>query len=165
MDDEEQSFDEEPGAELARLAQEAVEEQTGTADAAQARIRCQRVIDLYAKGTIREARDNFHAALVLLYGESEAHFELALMFARRATTMGDSRGWTIQAMAMDRLLLAKHKPQRFGTQFIKKGGIWSLGKVDPHVNDWERAMYGVPPLFFQQQRAEQLQRQEQSESE
>lgn len=160
MEDEERLFGEDPGAELARLAQETIEAQSGTSDIEQNRIRCQRVIDLYAEGAIREARDNFHAALVLLYGETQAHYELARMFAHRATAMGDSRAWTVQAMAWDRLLLSQRKPQRFGTQIIKKGGVWSLGEVDPRVNDWERAMYGVPPLYVQQQRVEQLQRQE-----
>ncbi len=160
--DEEQNFDEDPSEELARLAQETLEAQAGPADPASARTRCQRVIDLYAKGVIQEARDNFHAAWVLLCGETQAHYSLARMFARRAAALGESRGWTLQAMAWDRWLVSLGKPQRFGTQIIKQGGRWSLGAVDPKVSDDERAMYGVPPLFVQQQQAELLQRQEES---
>lgn len=159
IDNEEPLFDEDPATELARLAQETIESQSETMDAVQARIRCQRVIDLYAQGVIQEARDNFHAALVLLYGELQSHYDLARMFARRGAALGDARSWTVQAMAWDRLLILQRKPQRFGTQIFKKAGIWTLGDVDPHVSDTERALYGVPPLFVQQQRVEQLQRQ------
>jgi hypothetical protein len=66
-------------------------------------------------------------------------------------------------MAWDRWLVASGKPQRFGTQMIKQDGRWSLGAVDPATNDFERALYAVPPLYVQEQRAKQLQRQEEEE--
>lgn len=160
MEEENDSFEENTSTELARLAQETIAAQSASSDMAQTRIRCQRVIDLYARGDIQDGQDYFHAALILLYGETLAHFELARTFARRSTELGDTRAWTVLAMSWDRLLLAQKKPQRFGTQIIKKDGIWSLGTVDASVNDNERAMYGVPPLYVQRQRAEQLQRQE-----
>src|SRR6266498_615633 len=47
--------------------------------------------------------------------------------------------------------------QRFGTQFIRENGRWSLGKIDPRVTDAQRALYGVPPLWVQQQNVDQLQ--------
>ncbi len=154
--------DESPAEELARLAQETIESQMGSTDPAAMRIRCQRVIDLYANGSILEARDHLHAALVLLYGEKSAHYELARTFAQRAARQGESRAWTVTAMAWDRWLLAMQRPQRFGTQIIKKNGRWSLGEVEPDMNDKERAFYGVPPLHVQQQRAKQLQSQEET---
>lgn len=155
---------EEPSDELERLARETLEAQSGTADPVGARRRCQRVIELYAKGVIVEARDNFHAAWVMLCGETQGHYSLARVFARRATELGEERAWTLRAMAWDRLLVASGKPQRFGTQIIKQNGRWSLGAVEPGIDDAERALYAVPPLYVQRQRAEQLQRQE-SESE
>jgi hypothetical protein len=150
---------EEPGDELARLAKETIEGQQQS-DIAAMRTRCQRVIDLYANGAIIEARDHFHAALVLLYGETPSHYELSRTFAHRAVKMGEARAWTLTAMAWDRWLLAQGRPQRFGTQIIKRGGRWSLGEVESGMNDLDRAMYGVPPLYVQEQRAAQLQRQE-----
>jgi hypothetical protein len=66
-------------------------------------------------------------------------------------------------MAWDRWLVVSGKPQRFGTQIIKQGGHWSLGLVEPEVSDLERALYAVPPLYVQRQRAEQLERQESGE--
>ncbi len=151
---------ESPGEELERLARESLEAQSDLSDLDGMRRRCQRVIDLYAQGRIIDASDNFHAAWVLLCGETAAHFNLARMFARRAAELGEARAWTLEAMAWDRWLVATGKPQRFGTQILKQHGRWSLGAVDPTVSDLERAFYGVPPLYVQQQRVEQLQRQE-----
>jgi hypothetical protein len=167
MDDDEEPLlpaDENPSEELERLARETLEAQSGTADPVGARRRCQRVIDLYAQGSILDARDNFHAAWVMLCGETQGHYSLARMFARRATEMGEERGWTLRAMAWDRWLVAGGKPQRFGTQIIKQNGRWSLGTVEPAVSDLERALYAVPPLYVQRLRAEQLERQESGEA-
>ncbi len=148
--------------ELMRLARETLESQN-TNESTSTRERCQRVIDLYAQGAILEARDNFHAALVLLYGERTAHYELATMFAHRAARLGESRAWSVVAMAQDRWLIAEGQPQRFGTQIIRQGGRWTLGRIDPQTTDLQRAMYGVLPLYVQQQRAEQLQRREEAD--
>jgi hypothetical protein len=165
MDDEfdQTASDEDSSAELARLARETIEAQTTTTDMASARQRCQRVIDLYAQGAIKDGTDYFHAAWVLLCGETQAHFQLARNFAQRAVTLGEERAWTLTAMAWDRWLVASGKPQRFGTQMIKQGGRWSLGDVDEQVSDFQRSFYAVPPLYVQRQRAEQLQRQEDME--
>lgn len=166
MDDElhnEAPLDETPSEELMRLAQETIESQASSSDMAAVRTRCQRVIDLYARGDIKEPLDYFHSALVLLYGEKSAHFDLSRNFAVRAAQQGEARSWTVSAMALDRLLLSVGKPQRFGTQIIKKNGQWSVGEVDSDVSDLDRAFYGVPPLYVQQQRALQLQRQEQQD--
>ena len=149
-----------PDEELERLARETLEAQAGTADPVGARRRCQRVSDLYAAGKGEAARDHVHAAGVMICGESQAHYGLARMFARRATELGEARGWSLRAMAWDRWLVAGGKPQRFGTQIIKQHGLWSLGAVEPEVSDLERALFAVPPLYIQRQRAEQLQRQE-----
>ena len=160
---ERQGF-ENPSEELTRLARETTEAQSGTAEVAETRRRCQRVIDIYANGDLISGMDYFHAAWVLLWGETAAHFELARHFARRATELEEPRAWTLRAMAWDRLLIAQGKPQRFGTQIIRQGGRWSLGQVDPQVSDDQRAFFAVPPLFVQIQLAEQLQRQEDERS-
>ncbi len=162
MDDEDASLPEreEPSEELARLAREAIEAQAGSVDMAGSRRRCQRVIDIYSAGHVSDGRDHFHAAWVMLCGETPGHFSMARMFARRATEIGEERAWTLRAMAWDRWLVANGQPQRFGTQIIKQGGRWSLGEVDPGVTDLDRALYAVPPLYVQRQSAEQLQRRE-----
>jgi len=162
MDDENAQIPErdDPSEELARLAREAIEAQSGSLDMSGARRRCQRVIEMYSAGQIRNGRDHFHASWVMLCGETQGHYSMARMLARRATELGEDRAWTLRAMAWDRWLVANGKPQRFGTQIIKQGGRWSLGPVDPEVSDFDRALYAVPPLYVQRQSAEQLQRRE-----
>jgi hypothetical protein len=164
MDDEEALTPKSEGSseELARLAREAIEAQAGSVDMAGARRRCQRVIDMYSEGLISDGRDHFHAAWVMLCGETQGHYSMARMLARRATELGEERAWTLRAMSWDRWLVKSGHPQRFGTQIIKQDGRWSLGEVDPKITDLDRALYAVPPLYVQRQSAEQLQRREES---
>jgi hypothetical protein len=153
---------EELSRELERLAEEQMNDidTEGEERSRRGKQRRERVVTLYAQGALRSGEDNYHAALIMLYGEELAHFDLARTFARRATSIGEPRAWSVIAAAWDRALLARGRPQRFGTQFIREDGNWSLGKVDPRVTDSERAMYGVPPLWVQQQNVEQLRRRE-----
>lgn len=159
----EQLSPEELSAELERLAEEQVSDLDNESEERKTRSkqRRERVVALYARGAIRLGQDYYYAALVLLYGDDMAHFDLSLKFAKRAAAMGEQRAWSVIAAAWDRALLARGRPQRFGTQFIRDGnGRWSLGRVDTRVNDYQRALYGVPPLWYQQQNVEQLQRRE-----
>jgi len=160
MDDDDKVMDQGASEELALMAQETIDSQINATTVDDSPLRGQRVLDLYNQGVIQNARDCFHAALVLLYGDKLAHYELAWSLARQAALLGEQRAWTVQAMAWDRWLLTSGKAQRFGTQIIKQRGRWSLGPVDPRITDNERAFYGVPPLFVQEQRAQQLQNQE-----
>lgn len=157
--------EESPSAELERLAEEQINDldSEGEERIIRGRLRRERVVALYAQGKIETAADHYHAALIMLYGEDVAHYDLARPFARRAAALGETRAWSVLAAAWDRALLARGQPQRFGTQFIREDGRWSLGQVDPSVTDAERAMYGVPPLWVQQQSVEQLQRREDAE--
>jgi hypothetical protein len=153
---------EELSKELERLAEEQINDLDSESNdrSQRGKQRRERVAALYALGAVRSAQDNYFAALVMLYGEDVAHFELARTFARRAATLGEPRAWSVIAAAWDRALLARGRGQRFGTQFIRENGRWSLGSVDQRVTDSERALYGVPPLWVQQQNLDQLQRRE-----
>ena len=153
---------EDPSAELERLAEEQINdlESEGEERLRRGKQRRERVVTIYAQGALRSAQDNYYAALIMLYGEEVAHFELARTFARRATALGEPRAWSVVAAAWDRALLGRGRPQRFGTQFIRENGRWSLGRVDPRVSDSLRALYGVPPLWVQQQNVDQLQSRE-----
>jgi hypothetical protein len=157
--------EETPSAELERLAEEQINDLDSESDERvdRGKLRRERVVELYAQGAIEAAADHYHAALVMLYGEDVAHYDLARTFAQRATLIGEPRAWSVLAAAWDRALLARGEPQRFGTQFIRENGRWSLGEVDPRVTDAERALYGVPPLWVQRQSVEQLQRREDAE--
>lgn len=122
--------------------------------------RRQRVLELYGRGEVRTPDDHYHAALVMLYGDDIQHFDLARTFAKRATALGSQRAWSIIAAAWDRSLIARGRPQRYGTQFIRDKGRWTLGNVDTRITDSDRAFYGVPPLWVQQQAVDRLQRRE-----
>lgn len=151
---------EDASQELERLAAEQINELDNDGGEQQngGKPRRDRVLELYSAGSIRAPEDHYHAALIMLYGEDVAHFELAKTFARRATELGEQRSWSIIAAAWDRALLARGLPQRFGTQFVREEGVWTLGKVDPNVTDSQRALYGVPPLWVQQQAVDRLRR-------
>ena len=155
---------EDVSAELERLAEEQITDldSDATDRVRRGRQRRARVVTLYAQGRLETARDFYHAALVMLYGEELAHWELARTLARRAASLGDPRAWSIIAAAWDRALLARGLPQRFGTQFVRENGRWTVGAVDPNVTDSERAFYGIPPLWVQRQSAEPLQRREEN---
>ncbi|KPV51168.1 hypothetical protein SE17_22745 [Kouleothrix aurantiaca] len=162
----EQNSFEEPSAELERLAEEQINDLDTTGDerSQRGKHRRERVLALYSQGALRSAQDNYYAALIMLYGDDIAHFELAKTFAQRSGALGEPRAWSVIAASWDRSLLGRGKPQRFGTQFVREGGRWSLGKVDPRVTAAQRALHGVPPLWVQQQNAEQLQRREDDET-
>lgn len=150
---------EDTSAELERLAEEQLNDIESEAEDRRRRgkSRRERVLTLYGQGAIRSSEDNYHAALVMLYGEDVAHFELSRTFAKRAAALGNPKSWSLVAASWDRSLIARGKPQRYGTQFIRENGRWSLGPVDQRVTDSERAFYGVPPLWVQQQAVDRLQ--------
>jgi hypothetical protein len=153
---------EDPSGELERLAEEQINDldSTGEERSRRGRERRERVLALYGQGALRSGPDNYHAALIMLYGDDVAHFELSKTFAKRAAALGEGRAWSVVAAAWDRSLIGRGMPQRFGTQFIRENGRWSLGHVDPRVTDAQRALYGVPPLWVQQQNVDQLQQRE-----
>ena len=144
--------------ELERLADEQLQDDDYTAR----RTRCERVCDIAVAGGISSGADYYYAAVVLLHGETPEEFATALHFARTASHQHDSRAWSVVAATWDRLLIAKRRPQRFGTQFIRIDGQWGLGPVDEQVSDAERAFYGVPPLWVQRKSAAALQRYEET---
>ena len=115
---------EEPGDELERLSDEQLNdaESEGVDRRNRSRRRRTRVLELYNQGLVVSADDHYHAALVMLYGEDVAQFELSRTFARRAVELGSTRAWSIIAAAWDRSLIQRGKPQRFGTQFVREQG-------------------------------------------
>lgn len=156
---------EEPSDELERLAEEQLNDAEGESGdrRGRGRQRRSRVLELYNQGSVASSDDHYHAALVLLYGEDVTHYELSRTFARRAAALGSPRAWSIIAAAWDRSLIQRGKPQRFGTQFVREQGRWTLGRVDDGVTDAERAMYGVPPLWVQEQAVARLRRREEDQ--
>ena len=151
---------EDPSVELQRLAEEQLSDldTEGTDRIQRGKARRERVAQLYAADQVESPDDHYYAALVMLYGEDTSHFDLARNLAQHAADHGEARAWSVIAAAWDRGLLARGQAQRFGTQFVREDGRWSLGAIDPAVTDAERALYGVPPLWVQRQNLEQIRR-------
>jgi hypothetical protein len=158
---------EDPSKELERLAEEQLSdlESEGQERVRSGKRRRERVAALYAAGAVQSPEDHYYAALVMLYGEEPSHFDLARRLARTAAHDGEERAWSVFAAAWDRSLIARGQPQRFGTQFVREHGHWSLGGIDEQTTDAERAFYAVPPLWVQRQNLEQIRRREEAPGE
>lgn len=151
-------------AELARQDQQDRRPGAGEIDwqfvAPRDRERARRVKEIVAAGGAKTPDDRYHAALVLQHGEEVADFELAHELAKGAAEAdADLPGarW-LAAAALDRALVQSGKPQKYGTQSIRKDGVWSLAEVDPAVSDAERALWEVPPLAESRRQAETMNR-------
>ena len=150
----EAQMDDSYSAELERLG----DEQINDDEVARRHIRCGRVCDIAVAGGLQSATDYYYAAMVLMHGVSVDEFATALYFARTAAHRGEDRAWSIVAACWDRWLIAKGRPQRFGTQFVRLNHIWTVDPIETDVSDAERAFYGVPPLWVQRKSAALLQR-------
>jgi hypothetical protein len=119
------------------------------------RAREQRVDAIVAAGGAKVADDHYHAAMVLQHGKDPSSKQRAHDLAVKAATLDPSHGrakW-LAAAALDRMLMEQHKPQKYGTQFQIRDGVWILWEVDPAVTDAERAAWNVPPLAAAKARA------------
>lgn len=94
------------------------------------------------------AQDYHYAALIFQHGETLEHFIKAHECAMRAVNLGDNSARWLVAASLDRSLLMRGKPQKYGTQFkLNDKSEWELAlPLDPSVTDEERAKWNVPPL-------------------
>lgn len=110
------------------------------------RRRRETVTRLLRDGLVRTPGDFFHAAMVFQHGVLPEHNHLSFELARRAADRGHPLARWLAAAAMDRWLMRKGLPQKFGTQYVDDGTGWALYEVDPATTDQERAEWDVPPL-------------------
>ena len=106
----------------------------------------------------RSTEDIQEAALILQHGDDTTDYWNAHELAMRDIHLGDTTARQLAAITLDRYLVAKGKPQRYGTQAFKneKTGKWELDPVDPSVTDAERAKWDEPPLKDQLKRLESV---------
>ncbi|HEY0189667.1 MAG TPA: hypothetical protein VGC42_01000 [Kofleriaceae bacterium] len=140
-------------AQLARGAEPAEEPPVAPrlpdpADAKLFAARVPRVAALLEASGAQTADDYFHAALVYYRADnptdaSRAH-ELALAGLERAQD-SDELKW-LAAAAEDRQLELESKPQKFGTQLVRRGAHYALWNVDPALSDAERDKWSVASL-------------------
>lgn len=112
-----------------------------------------RVLEILEAGEMKEAEDFYHAAMVMQHGEELEDYRRAQEWAEQAAEMGLRSGLWLAAAAEDRWLMNQDKPQKYGTQYRKVDGRWTLWEVDPSVTDEERAKRDVPPLHEAEARA------------
>jgi hypothetical protein len=104
------------------------------------------IVDSAQPGSL-DADDLFAAALVLQHAPQPGQQPRAADLALAAAELGHPRAPVLHAAAVDRALMSRAQPQRYGTQSIKDvDGPLKLWPVDPATTDEERARWGVRPL-------------------
>jgi len=109
--------------------------------------RKKRVMEIIAEGGLRVAADYHHAALIFQHGNTTADYKKANKLAKKGMELGEERSKWLYAASLDRWLVSRGKPQKFGTQFRQNDkGDYEPGSVDPKTTDKKRALFNVPPL-------------------
>lgn len=98
-------------------------------------------------GQIGAPESLFHAAFIFQHGNCPDHYDLAHTLAAQAVERGYERARWICAATLDRALMSRGQPQKYGTQYVShNGGPLELYEYDASTTDEERQRYGVPPL-------------------
>lgn len=89
----------------------------------------------------------YHAAFIFQHGNCPEHYDLAHQLAEQALQRGYDQARWISAASLDRALMSRGRPQKYGTQYIAyDNGPLELYTYDRTTTDQERAQYNVPPL-------------------
>lgn len=127
---------------------------------ARASARREEVWKLVEGGHAKQPDDAFHAAALLVESDRPAEVERAAALARQALAGNPDllAARPLVATAVDRAQMLAGKPQKYGTQLVEKGGVWTVYDVDPAVTDEARAEWGMPPIAAARARAAELNR-------
>jgi hypothetical protein len=110
-----------------------------------------RVGELAAAAALRTAKDFYHAAMVFQHGPDSLAYAQAHQWARRSEALDSTdvpARWLVAA-AWDRYQMSRGRPQWFGTQTTRHGGVGPviLYLLDTtRVTDAERVHRGVGTL-------------------
>ncbi len=110
--------------------------------------RIERVRTLVKEEKLVTSEDYLYVGVLLSSSAEEDDLIAASASGLKAAELGDDRGLYVAAEALDRRLMHRGRPQRYGTQYhylevIQK---WKLYPTDPSTTDADRAMMGIPPL-------------------
>jgi glutathione synthase/RimK-type ligase-like ATP-grasp enzyme len=122
------------------------------------RERRRRVNTIVATEGLDVPADYYHAAMVLLHGESSDEIWRAYTLASHAAKNNYRPARWLSAAAYDRWLMYQGRPQMFGTQIVPDGHRFRLWDVDQATTDADRAAWDVPPLGEMGECAEELSR-------
>jgi hypothetical protein len=134
---------------------------TGEQIVAQDEERQKEVLGIMRTGDLSTANDYYHAAMVFQHANAPEDNALAYGLAVTAARIDpeNKKAKWLSAAAWDRALMRRHKPQWYGTQFVKNFGTgkWELYQVDETaVTDSDREKAGVPPIARQREREREL---------
>jgi hypothetical protein len=105
------------------------------------------VLNYLSAGQVNAAETLYYAAFIFQHGNCPEHYDLAHQLAEQAIQRGYSQARWIYAASLDRALMSRGLPQKYGTQYVSyDGGPLELYQYDPTTTDEERQQYNVPPL-------------------
>ena len=113
------------------------------------------VLGYLATGQVGTPESLRYAAFIFQHGNCPEHYDLAHQLAAQAMQRGATQARWIYAASLDRALMSRGLPQKYGTQFVSyDGGLLELYPCDPTTTDEERQYYDVPPLHELLRRAD-----------
>jgi hypothetical protein len=115
-----------------------------------------RVLALLEAGLVQTPEDYYHAAMILHHGYDEERIHQAHELALAAAEAGHEDARWLVAATLDRWLMYRGLPQKYGTQPVTDGTRWRLWDVDPTTTDAERSEWGVTPLEEAKRWAEEI---------
>jgi hypothetical protein len=104
------------------------------------------VLAMLGKEEILSGTEMYLAAFIFQHGACSEDYLLSNELANAAINRGSRDAKWLYAASMDRYLISKHQPQKFGTQFRMQNGKLELLPFDTSTTDEERRKYNVPPL-------------------
>lgn len=133
-------------------------------------LRRRRLAQLIRRGALQTPEDRYRAALILQHSFRRSGYRRAHTLAVQAAEQGYGPARWLAAATLDRWLLARNRPQKYGTQYIRadlpRWAMWfglflpqgpiRLWDVDPSTTDADRAEWGVEPLEVLRERATTL---------
>jgi hypothetical protein len=113
----------------------------------QEEVRARKIISrLLRNGKVITSDDFFRAAHFFHHGTTIRDYALAVALYSISWQLGELWAKNYFAVAIDRLLLALHQPQYFGTQFEKINDKWDISPRHPEVTDKQRKEYMVDSM-------------------
>jgi len=99
-------------------------------------------------GQVKTGIDQFHAAVILVETSDLEMLKLSEQLATQASEQGVELAKRVAAEAIDKQLVKRRLPQRYGTQYewVHVLRAWRLYPIDPLTTDADRKAMGVPPL-------------------
>jgi TPR repeat protein len=115
---------------------------------------------LLANKEVNDPLALYRAAMIFQHGDTVEDVDEAHRIAKRAADAGFAPARWLAAASMDRSLMYRGRPQKFGTQIVPDGVRQRVWDVDPSTTDELRRQWGVGPLAQLEAEAARLTREE-----